>query len=179
MGGMSRTERNDLIGLARRRARVAKQDVEALAKAQIAEVEEQLAATFAADDVRWKDAIERTQKAVDELNQRISAELASEGLPKRFHPAAGVAWRQRGESSEPARRGELRRLARARIDEKLARSKADIDRAVVRVEADLLAVTTGDEAKEYLLGMPSADELLPKGFAAAVVAELLSPEGDR
>ena len=139
----------------------------------IARVEEQLSAEFDADDVRWKDAIERTKKAVEELNARISAELAAEGLPARFHPGAGVQWHSQGETSEASRRYELRRLARSRIEERLAQSKADIDRAVVRIEADLLAVTTGEEARGYLLGLPSAEDLLPVGYAASVVAELL------
>lgn len=172
---MSRTERNELISLLRRRAKVAKQDAEALAASMIARVEEQLSASFEADDVRWKDAIARTQKAVEELNERISQELTAEGLPERFHPGAGIAWHQRGETKEAYRRHELKSVARARITERLTQAKADIDRAVVAIESDLLAVTTGEAARDYLLGMPTAENLLPAGVAASVLAELLGP----
>jgi hypothetical protein len=173
---MTRTARLDLVSLARRRARVAKQDAQAAAASMKAKVEEQLAATWDSQDERWRDARESAQAEINALNERIHTRLVAEGLPERFHPRAGLAWSSRGESAEAARRVELRRLAAARIDQRLKSAIADIDRAVVTIEADLLAVTSGEEARAYLLTMPSAAELLPQTVVDQVAAELLSGE---
>lgn len=171
---MTRTERSDLIQLARRRARVAKADAKTRAAELTAQVEEQLAAQFAYDDKRWSDARRRMEDAIRELNESIHAQLEAEGLPKRFHPSAQMMWLSRGETGDRDRRGELRRLAHTRIESELQHALADIDRAVVRVETDLLAVSTGQEAQQYLLGLPQPEALLPAGLANQVALELIS-----
>ena len=170
--GMTRTERNDLISLARRRARVAKQDAKVRAATLTAKVEEQLSAVFKSEDDRWNDARRRVQAEVEAMNQRIAAQLLAEGLPERLHPRAEMGWSGRGENARASRRAELRLLAKARINEQLQTAVAEIERSTVQLEADMLAVTSGAEARNYLLGLPSAEALLPSTVAETTVAEL-------
>lgn len=169
---MTRTERNDLITLARRRARVATNDAKARAASLKAEVEEALAREFSAQDARWKVEVEAARAEIQKVQQRISEKLTEEGVPQDFHPFVSLGWSSRGSNSLNERRVELRRVATSRIDEMLKKAVAEIDRSTVSVETDLLAITSSDEAREHLMGLPTPEALLPDAVAPAVVAEL-------
>lgn len=169
---LTRTERTDLVTLARRRARVATNDAKARAALLKAEVEEALAREFSTQDERWKVEVEAAQLEVEKVQAKITADLVAEGVPKEFHPHLGMRWSARGSNSTNERRIELRRVAVSRIDETLKRAIAEIDRSIVEVETDLLLVTSSEVAREFLLGLPSAESLLPETTAPAVIAEL-------
>lgn len=176
--GMTRTERNDLISLLRRRAKVAKHDVEARAARLKADVEAQLQTEFDQDDKRWKDAHARAQADIDALNERIHEQMTAEGLPEALMPGAVLEWVSRSRFSYFEVRNEIRRLAVARIAETTAESIAAIERAAVRTETDLIAATSRGEAQAFLLSLPTVEQLLPAGFAAQLAGELLAGGGE-
>lgn len=172
--GMTRTERNDLISLLRRRAKVAKHDVEARAARLKADVEAQLQQQFDQEDERWKDAHARAKADIDALNERIREQLMAEGLPEALIPAGVLGWASRTNFNYFQARNEARRLAAARIAQTTAESIAAIERAAVKTETDLVASTSRGEAQGFLLSLPTVDQLLPSGFAAQLAGELLA-----
>ncbi|RFA14237.1 hypothetical protein B7R21_06465 [Subtercola boreus] len=175
MTEMTRTERSDLAGLTRKRATVAKNQARQRAAELTAETEEQLSRVFAAEDVRWQAAIAKAKIALDAANTKIREELGAEGVPDNLLPSLTLGWRGRGESLDPHRRGELRTLARARIDAHLKTALATIEKSSVDVQTQLLAagLTTG-AAQAFLTAMPTPEELLP-----AVSVDELAIERDR
>lgn len=171
---LTRTERTDLVTLARRRSRVAKDDAKARAAAMKAEVEEALAREFKAEDDRWKKEVEAARIEVEKVQKLVTEKLIQEGVPKAFHPSLMIGWSYRGENSLNERRVELRRVATTRIDEKLKTAIAEIERATVQVETDLLLATSTETARKYLMSLPSSDELLPNEATPVIVAELMA-----
>lgn len=173
---LSRTERNDLVTLARRRARVAVNDAKARAAEMKAEVEEALAREFSSQDERWKHEIDAAWEQIQEVQAMISAKLSTEGVPDQFHPRVSLGWVSRGENVVNERRVELRRVATSRIDEMLKRATAEIERSTVEVETDLLLANSSEAAQHVLKTLPTPEALLPGSTAPSVVAELLGGE---
>lgn len=170
---LTRTERNDLVTLARRRARVATNDAKARAATLKAEIEESLAREFSSQDQRWKAEVAAAQVEINKVRAKIVEHLTAEGVPEQFHPYISLGWSPRGENSVNERCVELRKVATARIDEMLKLAVAEIERSTVTVETDLLLATSSETAREYLMGLPTSEALLPDAAAPAVVAELM------
>jgi hypothetical protein len=160
-GGMTKSERDELARLVRRREKLAKGDVDRRAAELIADFEAQLATIYDAKDARWREAYEEAVSAVEALNARIAEQCERHDIPARFAPRAGLGFGGRGENALPARRYELRQVARTRIAADAKAAKVEIERASVEIQTQLVAGgLESEEAKAFLASMPTAEALM-------------------
>jgi hypothetical protein len=123
---MTKTERRELLELARARAKLAEAEVDSRTAAQEANFEAHLATRFHwASDSVWKQAREAAQDAIsqaDEITQRRSQELS---IPSPFAPSiANPYWTGRGKNMIRERRTELTKVAHSRFDVENAEGEA-------------------------------------------------------
>jgi hypothetical protein len=160
--GMTKSERDDLIKITRERGRIAKGQIEAVKAELAADVEKKLSEEFSARDKMWAQALEVAEQAVAHANAQIARVCDERGVPAEFRPSVDIMWSARGRNMDPRRRGELRKLADARIDAIAKQAKLTIDAQVADVAANLLAGgLTSDAAREFLNTMPDPRSLMP------------------
>ena len=159
---MTRSERDELAKLVRRREKLAKGDIVARAAVLLADFEKQLATQYDPWDSAWADAYERTQQTVIELNRRIAKECEHAGVPPQLAPSASMGWSHRGENVSASRRAELRNVATSRIAASEKAAKVQVERQSVELQTELVAGGLESEAaKAFLDAMPTAEELMP------------------
>ena len=187
-GRMTRADRDRLIKLARQRARLAKSEAVEREKILLAEVHDQMAAEFSAQDKLWAAAVAIAKDAAAKANDLIRAQCIDLGIEAKYAPELSIAWRPRSECfTDSERRAELRRLAGTRLAALTQAAKTEIDRACLQTETELVRDgLDSSEAVRYLEAMPTADDLMPviglddlgvKRWQPAVnaAAELLTP----
>ncbi len=159
---MTRTERSDLCGLARKREKVAKQQVEARSAELAADFERQMASIYSFDqDDTWKAAMESAGEAMVEADEQIKARCKELGIPMEYRPGITIGWAGRGQNEVAQRQAELRRVARSRIKQLGEGAKHRIEAASVEVQEAILTTGLAEEAREVLAGMPTPTELMP------------------
>jgi hypothetical protein len=160
---LSKSDRDQLVRLARQRARLAKQQVVERQKALIADVEDQLAAEYSSDEEIWRDITRQAKAEVEKADKRIADVCRSWGIPEEMRPHLNLSWYGRGSSGSAERRAELRRLAVARIESAGHSAKVTIDAKALDVETELVRDgLESAEAHAFLASMPSADDLMPR-----------------
>lgn len=170
---LTKTERGELRSLARRRAKVAKADIEARQAQLLAEVEEQLAHEFKREDERWQDIVREAERACDDANRRIRAACEEAGVPTEFAPSLQAQWYARGTNGIAGRRSELRKVATTRLAQMAKDAKAAVDRRTVEIETRLASTALqSNEAAEWLATLPQIDDLLTALSVDDVRAEL-------
>jgi hypothetical protein len=128
----------------------------------LAEAEDLMAAEFDARDDLWAGATKIAEQACAAANEQIQQECLKLGIPARFAPGLILAWRSRGETTDPKRRGELRKLAQARLAALTASAVSALDEWLVHTETELIAGgLETDEARAFLQRMPTAEQLMP------------------
>lgn len=167
---LRRKDRDDLVRIAKMRAKIAKSEIEGRKAELLAQVERQLAAKYSMGDERWREVTAAADQAARDANLRIQQVFEEHGIPIEFAPSMYVGWWDRGETAEAKRRDELRRVARAELDAKGKAAKLAIEKAEAETITELLVLTMAEEAKGRLEAIPSAAELL----VAPSVAELES-----
>ncbi len=156
-GALSRRDYDDLIKLARRQERVAKTRAKQRAAELLADVEAQLAATFEANDERWRHVAERLAEMTRSANDEVKRICREEGVRPKFAPRFALAWYERGQNMEKERRAELRRVAESRVEAMVQRAHADIEQRAVDFETQLLGgKLETDAARALLEAMPKA-----------------------
>jgi len=159
---MTNTELMKLVRILKLRTGVAKGDIDAVAAARKAHVEDQLAREFSAADERWKRIIADAQRHVDEAHEQIDKMMEAAGVPQQFRPRLHLGWSTRGENGDPQRRAELRKVAYTRIEADAQAAKASILRAQAENEADLLSGgITSAEGNARLAALPTPEQLIP------------------
>src|SRR5262245_16527743 len=154
MSGMSKSERDDLARLVRRREKLAKAEVDRRASLLKQDFEAQLATVFDPMDAAWREEMEEARRAIKALNEQIAERCREHGIPERFFPRAYIDWAARGESATAGRRVELRRVATARLDAQVKAAKLAVEESSVRVQTELLAGgLRSEEAREFLASM--------------------------
>jgi hypothetical protein len=163
MAGMTRADRQDLIKLARLRARTAKAQVKEREKVLLAEVEDTLNAEFSRRDELWADAIAIAEATVAATNEKIRAECAVLGIPARDAPSVELGWYGRSSRfSDQQSRTNLRKLAQVRLTALSETARASVDANALEVETALTAGgLASSEAKAFLESMPSVEALMP------------------
>jgi hypothetical protein len=160
---MTRSERQELGQLIRKRERVMKAQVAERGAAMLAEFENQCAQIYSFDqDETWAKAMREAEKAVDEANKNVAARCKELGIPKEFAPGVIMGWMERGQNAVTSRRVELRRMAKSRIvaAEKEAISK--IERLSLEAQTEVVANgLVSNAAKEFLERMPTLEVLMP------------------
>jgi len=160
---MTKAERADLLKICRARERVARTEAGKRAEKLRADFEAQIAAQYSYDqhDV-WKAAVTAADAVVKEADQQIPQRFLKLGIPTEFRPSLHLSPYGRGENAASDRRTELRRVAYARIDSLEADAKAQITRASVLAQVQLIADALESEAaKKWLESLPTAEMLMP------------------
>ncbi|MFN8129408.1 MAG: hypothetical protein U0R28_11460 [Candidatus Nanopelagicales bacterium] len=160
-GALTRGEQVDLQKLARMRAKVARNQIDAVKAERLAEFERELQARYAVDNEAWadltRDADEHVRKADEELAKRCEAL----GIRPEFRPRMTATWYNRGENASKERQAELRRLARLELDAMGKTAKQRIDAAELDAVTAIVAVGMGSEARALLEAMPEVGDLIP------------------
>lgn len=160
--GLTSRDRRDLADLVRRREKVAKTAAKQRAAELLADVEEQLAATFKAHDDRWVDVTKAAQESVKAADQEIARICRDHGVPEEFRPRLTLGWHGRGQNAEVERRTELRRVATTRIAAMELAARSEIERGSLDAQTALLAGgLTSDAAHAVLAALPTAEALMP------------------
>jgi hypothetical protein len=160
---LSKSDRDNLIRIARQRAKQAEREADARAKTLLAEVLNDLAAEYDHQDQLWRDAVKISEEAVRATNARIVAQCAELGIPANRAPGVEVGWRSRSpETADQRRRAELKELAQARITALTQDAKAAIQAATLDVEERLIldGLESG-RAKALLSELPTVEALMP------------------
>lgn len=159
---LTRAERDDLVRVARLRAKVARSSIAAREAELLAEVEEQLSEAYRFDDDAWQDLTATAEDAVRRADAEVAARCAELGIPERFRPSLRVLWFGRGENASAERRTELRRRAQARIAANGKAAKLAIERREAEVLVELYADgLTSDAAAQWLQTIPTPVQLMP------------------
>ena len=169
---MTKSEREELAKLVRRRERLAKADADRVAAERLAEFERQLATIYKpSDDPAWGDAHAAAQEAVAEANATIQARCRELGIQDEFAPRVATGWLGRGgETGISSRRAEIRKVAQTRIAADAKDAKVKIERQSVDVQTQLVAGgLESAEARAFLDSMPTAESLMPPAPSVAEI----------
>jgi hypothetical protein len=162
-GGMTKGERTELGQLIRKREKVLKAAAAERSAKMMAEFDAQSAQIYSFDDDKvWKKAAEAVQSVAKEDNKQILTRCRELGIPAEFAPGISVGWYERGQNAAAARRAELRRMAKSRVDAIEQEAKTQIER--MSLEAQTAVIASGIEspaAKAFLEAMPPIEALMP------------------
>jgi hypothetical protein len=159
---MTRQERDELAGVVKMRARVAKAAVAGREADLLAGVEAQLSAVFQADDQAWAAITADAQRVVDEADARIAERCQALGIRPEFRPSLHLGWWGRGVNASKERRAELRKLAQARIAAAGRKAKLAVDQwAAERLTVLVAGALESADAREFLAALPTPEALMP------------------
>ncbi len=89
------------------------------------------------DDV-WKEAVEEAKKAGEEAAEKIAKRCEELGIPPAFAPSLHVSWQAQGPAAVQYEQADIRRAAYKRIDAQERAATADIDRAALEIQTNLV-----------------------------------------
>jgi hypothetical protein len=175
---MTRRERDDLAKLMRQRERVAKSGASARSAHLMAEFEAQLDRRYSYDeDAVWEAAALAAKEVVARAQSQIAERCRELGIPPEFAPGLSVGWYARGRNSVQAERGEMRRIAKRRIEEIEAAARLEIERASIAAQEHLLVGgLTSIAARAYVDSLPSIEALMPSLDVAQIQLVLSAPK---
>lgn len=145
------------------RANQAKKEADQRQKVLLAEVEDMLSAEYEARDELWNEAVVIAEEAAAKANELIAARCLDLGIPAKHAPRLELGWRGRSpEFGDSRRRGELRKLAEAKLAALTATAKTEIDAKALDIQEELIIPSLGsDEARAFVKKMPTAEQLMP------------------
>jgi hypothetical protein len=160
---ITKAEALELQKLINRRERVLKQVAAARSAELMADFEQQMAAEYKFDDREvWAEATRRGRAAVAEANDRIAAECAKLGIPSQFAPCLAFGWSERGVNASKARRDELRRVAKTRIDAIEKRALVEISHEALRASTEVVSLgLVSQAAQRFLNELAPLERLMP------------------
>ena len=176
---ISKGERTELRSVTRQQFKVLRAEVRQRETELNAQVEEEIAGRFAAEDQTWHALQHGVHEAVLEANRRINDALVEHGYETRG-PTERL-WLTKPRMAQPQeKRHELRHLAQSRIREQVMKALLQLDRQ----EADLLrqlsvGALESAEAHTFLDAIPTVGELVPSARLAELEATLTEPDTDR
>jgi hypothetical protein len=174
MTTMTAAERNALLKMIARNARVAAADVDSLAAERYADFERQATKIWEAQDLGIKqlidDANAQIAPVIAQIRQLITDRCDEMGVLAELRPCVGdVRFHQPWVLKD--RKAELRRTTKADIDAARKRAKVEIERSRSQIEARVLtSAITSDEGRAILEQLPSADALLPPVDVQAILS---------
>lgn len=172
---LTRAERSDLQKVARMRARVARNGIDALKAQRLMQFEQELAARYDFDDSAWSELTTEAERMVREADAEIARRCEQLGIPKDFRPGLSIGWYSAGKNADEKVRAELRRLAKVELDAAGKSAKQEIDRAELEVVTEIIAVDMRPAAAELLANMPSVEQLIPTLDLDALEAQKKPP----
>lgn len=164
MTDMTKADRDQLVRLAKNRAKQAEADVDARMAVLYTEVIDQMTAEYEVQDALWADAVIVAEEATAKANDQIRRKCAELGIPAGQAPQLHSMWSPRGRQfSNRERRAELEKLAKARLAALAKEAKVRINNAALQVEEQLiLGGFESDAARAAFELLPSAEELMPR-----------------
>jgi len=163
VSGMTKADRDQLMRLAGKRAKLAKSKVVEREKVLLAEATDLMTAEFEARDQLWAEATTIAEEACRKANDQIAAQCSLLGIPANKAPKLDLMWRSRSmDFSDPSRKAELRRLALDRLAALTATAKSVIDEQLLEVETALISDgLQSDDAMAFLEKIPTPEQLMP------------------
>lgn len=158
---LTRAERTDLQRVARMRARVARDGIDAVKAQRLAEFERELQARYAVDDEAWAELTAEAEGTVSRIDAEIAARCEALGIRPEFRPRISASWYYAGENASKERQAELRKLAQLELDAMGKAAKQRINAAELETVTEIVAVGMGSQARELLESMPTVEELIP------------------
>jgi hypothetical protein len=145
---------------------LAKKDAKERSAKLKADIEEQLAKTYRADDERWAVYVAEARRVVKEMDARLAEICRQQGIPEAFRPSINTYWESRGENANMERRQELRKVADARIAALEREAIAAIERRSVEIQERLIAGGLTSAAERPCLLGPPVSPPAPPGACA-------------
>lgn len=171
---MNKTERAELKSVVRQQFRVLRQEIEQRATEVEAQAEYAIEQRYSDEDEAWASATAQAHAIVLEANKKVNDLFRD--LPGRFHEEdAYVHWR--APRRNQGKRVDLRRLATVDIESKVAAAKLRLNRQEADLLRDLsLGALESEEARQFLVGIPAAAELVPLARLGELEAGLADSE---
>lgn len=171
---MTKGERSELGQLIRKQERVLKAAATERSAKLMAEFEQQMDEKFSFnDDEIWKKAVEAAKEAMAQANRQIAVRCAELGIPPEFSPSLTFWWNRNGQNAVASRRGELRRIAKRKIEAMETEARTKIETMSLAAQTEVIAHGMQSEAaKAFLERMPSLDTLMPRVVQADIDALL-------
>lgn len=146
----------------RDRAKVLKAHVDHQAAVVLADFEAKMAKEYSfSDDVIWKKAAEEALAAVKAAEEIVAQRCEEMGIPRSLSPHIDVYWRGRGADAIKERQAELRRAAKAKIDEMSKKAVLKIERQSLDLRTQVVAMgLLSDEARLFLESLATVDEAM-------------------
>lgn len=160
---MNNRERDELLKLIRARERVMKTAASQRSAAMLAEFERQISALHHWDnDEQWAALKQEADMMIADIQKRLAARCEELGIPEEFQPSLSLGWSHRGYNGVKDRRDELRRVAKAEIDQVETKARAEIELMSVNAQTEI--ISSGLEsvaAKAFLAALPLVATLMP------------------
>jgi hypothetical protein len=175
---MTQKDRDRLQTLVRRRFRSLRNEVDQREVELRAEMEAQIAARYAEDDAAWGAAMHEIREAVLACNRTVN-DAWRHCLGDAHEEAEYV--RLVGAPGGPtmAERAQLRRAAKARIEQQVYEAKLMLDRQEIELlEKLIVGGLESDEAKAFLGEIPSVGQLVPASRLAGLDSGLAWEDAD-
>lgn len=169
---MKVAERSQLMVVVNERAKLAKDEVRAMAADRLVELNRQLEANWRDQDLGIEEDLRQMQKLVQKVNERIHARHDQLGTLSELRPkmSAGIANAYVGKD----RRAQLRQMLKDRNDADIKRAHHAIDVWKTQTREQLvLDGLTSEAAVEFLNSLPAASQLLPTVDVKALAARQL------
>lgn len=160
---MTKSERQDLVQLIRKRERVMKSQAQERSAALLAEFDAQSAKIHHYDDDEvWTAAKREAEEVIAKANDTIAKRCKKLGIPDEFAPALSFQWYGRGHNAVAERRTELRRAAKSKIAALELEAATKIERMSLEAQTQILAHgLESADAKKFLDSMPKLEALMP------------------
>lgn len=161
---MTKTERDEIGRLVRRRERYLKTEARERSTHLLAEFERHLGAVYSwDDDATWQEASRQARAAIADADAVIARRCEALGIPKEFRPSAHFGWRGRGQNGTATRRVELRAMAKTDIAAKERTAFQRIERWSLETQERLVApALTSKAASEFLASVPPLESVMPE-----------------
>lgn len=169
---ITKAERTELRSIVKGQFKVLRAELDQRELEMLANLEDQIADRYAAEDEKWAVLQHEVHEAVMEANRRINDSIHDHG-----YQAKGTherMWVDEPMMKQPqADRHELRRHARTRIRAQVRDARLHLDRQ----EADLLRTLAvgaleSAEAHEFVSAIPTVGQLVPNARLAELEASL-------
>jgi vacuolar-type H+-ATPase subunit H len=181
---MTKGERSELTSLIRKREKVMKAAATERSAKLLAEFEQQMDEKydFNSDEI-WKKAVDVAKEVMSEANRKIAARSKKLGIPPEFSPSLIFYWNDSGQNAVRARRDELRRIAKRKIEGLEAETRTRIEAMSLAAQTEVVAHGIRSiAAREFLEKMPSLETLMPsvtqKDISALLPAKRMGGSGN-
>lgn len=160
---MTKSERDQLLQLVKKREKVMKVKAQERSAVLLAEFDVQCAKVHHWDeDATWAKVKAEADAAIERAQIAIAARCQEMGIPAEFAPGLNMFWHGRGHNAVADRRAELRRAAKSRIEAAEKEAFSKIEAMSLEAQTEIIAHGLESEAANaFLEAMPALERLMP------------------